>query len=653
MNRLDSYTPLGYSLCGVVVEVGAGRRASSRSASVVACAGNEFALHAEVNWVPVNLCVPVPDGVDPRARRLRDRRAPSPCRASAAPRSQLGETACVIGLGLVGQLRRAAARRGRRAGRRRRHRRGTLPSWPRRPAPSPAPRPTTTGVGPRSSRSCSTATGGLGADHVFLAAGGDSNGPVELAARLARDRGPGRRHRQGPPRPAVERLLREGARRPLLPLLRARAATTTATSCEGIDYPVGYVRWTERRNLACFLDLLAGGSVDVEPLVSGVAPRRRGDARSTSSCAPATLHGRRLPLRVPRRRRPTPAADAAPVRRSPRPAPASRPGRRRPDRAARLHRRRQLRLVDAAAPPGERDPASSWRTVATTTSLSAVNAQRKFGFGAATTDADGRARRPDDRRRLRRRPGTTRTPASCAGRSSRQGGLRREAARAHRTRSSTGSSTTVERDRQRPADGRLQPALRPAASPTCSAASARSDAPVTRALPRQRRAARRRQLVPRRRSSRARGSSARAATSSTRLSALARPARRSRWTPTDARGSRPARHAALRRRLHRRRSPTSPAATAGSRRRPSTSRRRPQRPAGQLHRGPRSGAATARTSSVPSAGRTRASAPSWPRSSRPCAPASPMPIDAGSLVATTRATLAVEQSLLSGQRVTL
>ena len=34
---------------------------------------------------------------------------------------------------------------------------------------------------------------------------------------------------------------------------------------EGIDYPAGYVRWTERRNLACFLDLLADGSLDVAP----------------------------------------------------------------------------------------------------------------------------------------------------------------------------------------------------------------------------------------------------------------------------------------------------------------------------------------------------------------------------------------------------
>ncbi len=73
MNRLDSYTPLGYSLCGVVVEVGAGAEEFSVG-QVVAAAGNEFALHAEVNWVPTNLCVPVPDGVAAGARRVRDGR---------------------------------------------------------------------------------------------------------------------------------------------------------------------------------------------------------------------------------------------------------------------------------------------------------------------------------------------------------------------------------------------------------------------------------------------------------------------------------------------------------------------------------------------------------------------------------------------------
>src|ERR1700757_3284283 len=51
MTRLDSYTPLGYSLCGVVAEVGPGAE-DFRVGHLVAAAGNEAPLHPEDNWVP-------------------------------------------------------------------------------------------------------------------------------------------------------------------------------------------------------------------------------------------------------------------------------------------------------------------------------------------------------------------------------------------------------------------------------------------------------------------------------------------------------------------------------------------------------------------------------------------------------------------------
>ena len=83
MNRLDSYTPLGYSLCGVVIEVGAGAE-EFKVGQLVAAAGNEFALHAEYNWIPVNLCAAVPRGVTPSTPRSPPW-ALSPCRGCAAP----------------------------------------------------------------------------------------------------------------------------------------------------------------------------------------------------------------------------------------------------------------------------------------------------------------------------------------------------------------------------------------------------------------------------------------------------------------------------------------------------------------------------------------------------------------------------------------
>ncbi len=41
---------------------------------------------------------------------------------------------------------------------------------------------------------------------------------------------------------------------------------------DGVDYPLGYVRWTEGRNLQSFVDLMANGSVDVHPLISHRIP---------------------------------------------------------------------------------------------------------------------------------------------------------------------------------------------------------------------------------------------------------------------------------------------------------------------------------------------------------------------------------------------
>src|SRR5215471_9103710 len=102
MDRLDSYTPLGYSLCGVVVEAGRGAE-EFRVGQLVAAAGNEHALHAEYNWIPVNLCVPVPAGVAPEHAAFATVGAIA-MQGVRRAETQLGDTACVIGLGLVGQL---------------------------------------------------------------------------------------------------------------------------------------------------------------------------------------------------------------------------------------------------------------------------------------------------------------------------------------------------------------------------------------------------------------------------------------------------------------------------------------------------------------------------------------------------------------------
>src|SRR4030095_7082604 len=112
-------------------------------------------------------------------------------------------------------------------------------------------------------------TRGLGADHVLLAAGGDSNGPVEVAARLARDRARivdiGKTRLDLPWKAYYEKEVDVHFSRSYGP-----GRYDDRYELDGIDYPAGYVRWTERRNLACFLDLLAQKSVEVTSLVSGI-----------------------------------------------------------------------------------------------------------------------------------------------------------------------------------------------------------------------------------------------------------------------------------------------------------------------------------------------------------------------------------------------
>src|SRR5580692_2073252 len=184
MTKLDAFTPLGYSLCGVVEEVGAGAEDFSVG-QMIACAGNEHALHAEINWVPVNLCVPVPDGVDPQLAAFATVGAIA-MQGVRRTEAQLGDTACVIGLGLVGQL---AVQLLVAAGVRvvgldmveerckMAEKTGAIG------CASPEPE----GI-EQVAKLLSEATGGFGADHILIVAGGTSNGPVEAAARLARDR---------------------------------------------------------------------------------------------------------------------------------------------------------------------------------------------------------------------------------------------------------------------------------------------------------------------------------------------------------------------------------------------------------------------------------------------------------------------------------
>ncbi|MFF7441436.1 Gfo/Idh/MocA family oxidoreductase [Streptomyces sp. NPDC008122] len=378
MGKLDSYTPLGYSLCGVVEQVGAGVD-DVKVGDLVACAGNEHALHAELNWVPKNLYAPVPDGLAPRHAAFGTVGSIA-LQGVRQGESRLGEVALVIGLGLIGQLvvQLLAASGVRVVG----------------ADPDPARCELAERLGadacgdPGSSAveaAVAELTDGHGVDQVYLAAGGGSNQPVELAARLCRDRGRvvdiGKCRLDLPWNAYYEKELDVRFSRSYGP-----GRYDPEYELEGRDYPIGYVRWTERRNLACFLDLMARGGVDVEPLVSHVADFD--DAVETyRSLEDGELKAVAVLFRYPEQAEEAGAAEAPAVAV---PAVHVKPAKARPAGSP-------VRLAFVGAgnyatsmllPHLAGREGVELSTVVTTTALSAANAQRKFGFARATTDLD-------------------------------------------------------------------------------------------------------------------------------------------------------------------------------------------------------------------------------------------------------------------------
>src|SRR4051812_5718389 len=377
MSKLDSYTPLGYSLAGVVVQVGDGVDQFAVG-DLVAAAGNEFALHAELNWVPTNLCVKVPAGIASEHAAFATVGAIA-MQGVRRAEPQLGELSCVIGLGLIGQLvvrllvsagirvvgfdtvpdRCRLAEKG-----------GALVCA----APDDEGRAVV-------ERAIGRATGGLGCDHVFLAASGSSNGPVELAVQVARDRARvvdiGKTRLDLPWTSYYEKELDVRFSRSYGP-----GRYDDSYELDGIDYPAGYVRWTERRNLECFLDLIAGDQLDVESLVSGTFPIEDATTAYTR-LQDGTLSGVGYLLEYP-------VADAA-VTDSPVTTTRS--------DAVSLTRRVGnevgIGFVGAGSyatsmllPHLVNDAHARLVSVTTTRSLSAVNARYKFGFENAGTDTD-------------------------------------------------------------------------------------------------------------------------------------------------------------------------------------------------------------------------------------------------------------------------
>ncbi len=260
-SRIDVAVPLGYSCAGVVLDVGAGAQSAFRLGDRVACAGAGQANHAEIVAVPRNLTVRVPEGValEDAAFVTVGAIALQGVRIADV---RLGEACVVIGLGLVGQLTvqllKAAGCR----------------VFGIDVAVDKVELARTIGADAACLRSdpgmleqVREFTSGRGADAILIAAAATSSDPVQLAPRLARDRAVvvavGMVGMDVPRNAYYEKELQ-------LRLSRSYGPGRYDTTYEedGIDYPLGYVRWTEQRNMEAFLDLVAAGSVRPSQLVT-------------------------------------------------------------------------------------------------------------------------------------------------------------------------------------------------------------------------------------------------------------------------------------------------------------------------------------------------------------------------------------------------
>jgi len=257
--KLASLVALGYSAAGNVIEVGEGVT-DFRPGDRVACAGVGYASHAEVLSVPKNLCVRLPESVGFDAAAFGTLGAIAMQGVRLAELT-LGESVVVIGLGLIGQLtvQLLKAHGCRVFG----------IDLDEKKIQLAHQLGTDDGCGPdnEARKRVLAWSRGRGADAVLITAASESNQPVELAGEISRAKG------------RVVAVGAVGLNIPRQPYYNRELTFKISMSYgpgrydpeyeeRGHDYPFAYVRWTEGRNIEAFLDLVAEGRVDVEPLIT-------------------------------------------------------------------------------------------------------------------------------------------------------------------------------------------------------------------------------------------------------------------------------------------------------------------------------------------------------------------------------------------------
>lgn len=261
-SKLGTSIALGYSSAGEVVEVGGGVE-NLQAGNRVACAGQNYASHAEIIFVPKNLCVKIPDNVadeDAAFTTVGAIALQGIRRANLTP----GETVGVIGLGLLGQL---ATKMLRAYG----HPVIGFDIDERQIAAARQNGLEETAIIGKDNIEIKVRafTNGRGVDAAIIYASADSDAPLKLAVEISRDKG---------------RIVQVGNIVTNIPWRDFyKKELQYLSSCSygpgrydaqyeegGCDYPLGLVRWTEQRNMEEFLRLLSDKKINIKDLITQI-----------------------------------------------------------------------------------------------------------------------------------------------------------------------------------------------------------------------------------------------------------------------------------------------------------------------------------------------------------------------------------------------
>jgi predicted dehydrogenase/threonine dehydrogenase-like Zn-dependent dehydrogenase len=256
-NRLDQPMPLGYSSAGTITALGEGLQ-GFHIGQRVACAGANYAVHAEYTIVPKNLLTPLPDEVDFESAAFTTLGAIA-MHGFRLGNLQLGERVAIIGLGLLGLLTVELALAA-----------GCsvlgIDLAAERVALA-AKLGATAVLRDQAVEAAQSFSHGRGCDVVLICADTPTNDPVELAGQIARDRA------------KVVAVGAVGLNIPRKIYFEKELTFVNSRSYgpgrydpgyeeAGHDYPIGFVRWTEGRNLEHFVELLGAKKIDVLPLIT-------------------------------------------------------------------------------------------------------------------------------------------------------------------------------------------------------------------------------------------------------------------------------------------------------------------------------------------------------------------------------------------------